>query len=144
MIVQIPFFLPSSGQKSWASDHIRLHFFYSLWSHSVLEINAPLSHVIPIVLFFDGIIGEKPSTVSRCQEELLAGTLASIASSLPFFLNVFCLLGRDTQFLAGPCLEQYTIVAICIFHLLLLPKEATLSWGDQDLQALKRFPNSLP
>lgn len=74
--------LLSSGQKSWASDHILLQLFSLVWSHSLLEIHSPLSHVTPVT--------------SSLIESLERKQVQSLETKfLTLFLNELCLPGRD-------------------------------------------------
>ena len=88
--------LPSSGQKSGASDHILLQLFDSVWSHSILEFHFPLSCIIPVISYFMKSLETK---------QTILDSKSSIASSLPCYLRRSVLLEGTPSF-AGPCLEQ--------------------------------------
>lgn len=79
--------LLSSGQKSWASDHILLQLFYLVWSHSLLEIHSPTSSCHSRHFFFDRTIREKARTISRNQ--------VKHCKFFTLFLNALCLPGGD-------------------------------------------------
>ena len=116
--------LLSSGQKSWASDHILLQLFSLVRSHSLLEIHSPLSHVTPIT--------------SSLIESLERKQVQSLETKfLTLFLNELCLPGRDMLRVIDNSGGQF-------FSFVFLAKESHLSWPYQNLQALKGSLKSLP
>lgn len=129
---------PSSyfpGAESWASAHHILLRFVCTQPFNAGNPSPP--QVRAVTVFFDRIFREK-------KHVQFLDTKSSIANSLPLLRNVLCLPGTDTHFLTGLHLEQWTTAAVSYFHLFLLQKKAVLWWQCQSLQALKRFPRSLP
>lgn len=84
------------------------------------------------------ILEKKRVQVFGIRKNSLQGT--SQALNVLLLFNVLCLLGRDTQFSAVPCLGHLAVMAVAIFTCFSRPKKEKKKWS---FQAFWGFPKNL-